>query len=868
MEKYDDPSTTVDERKLEDDDSGGGSGGVGRGTVIIAALIALALAWPMAIGFALAFAAGWSLYRYARWRRSMVASVVVPLALITGLIVMSTASRFPGAFAVAIAGARFDWSAMFGVIVGLTMGLMAPMLAAGAFLGLVGSLVAVFVSVASMRAYPYKVVVRGQSWQYHFRFRKTLLETIRARRLLRDLKAGKYVAYGDPSLNPLGIEEEPIGYQPDPVAIHADRVVTRTEDEAITHTTVTGGTGSGKSTTLKELVLHDMNVGKTVFFIDCKNDPHMACSLAHMARTHGYEFYHFSVSDDYRVRDNPLGPATYDPLAHGGVSIKANMMLGVREWDSSSAVYRENAEAYLTKLFRIIDTSISLGILDRIDAIDTSQGYFSIFTQMLDPVIFNAVIVEMNNDERAKDIRTMASEINALVSPSNRSRQADNTKHAQTEYKNTMSGLMSSEYGRWLKRGGSVNGRNIDVFKIASKPKQLVLFSLEASNPGDRGTSIGSMICNDLTNMTASRELAGQTNPIGIYIDEFQSLPPTCVTSMVNKARSANAAIVLAFQSMSQLTASTGSDAYITALINTCSNFLFHAGSDYDVGLTAAKIIGTHPVPKYSIQKHNDSAPFSRNFTNNRNPNVSQTEDQEWILDPSEFTNLSAPLPSKGRFKSEAILIRKKSGDPIDAKATGPTAHKVSVIAPSEAFTEYYDATMPPMDIDTPVAGARAATPSSPAVAGESHQSPTTGGDAHEPSAPVSAVNEPKPIAARRRAEPSPMTAGPSPRPVVEPTSAAPQTTVPGDRERPGDGAAGTARVATRRRRFHQHADAPLAPPVIPEPIERELTPASASPAPKPVAKPLKAPAPTPVDDVKPARRRPMLDDDVFSFDE
>jgi hypothetical protein len=91
---------------------------------------------------------------------------------------------------------------------------------------------------------------------------------------------------------------------------------------------------------------------------------------------------------------------------------------------------------------------------------------------------------------------------------------------------------------------------------------------------------------------------------------------------------------------------------------------------------------------------------------------------------------------------------------------------------------------------------------------------------------------------------------------------------VAGDRERPGDGAAGTARVATRRRRFHQHADAPLAPPVIPEPIERELTPASASPAPKPVAKPLKAPAPTPVDDVKPARRRPMLDDDVFSFDE
>jgi hypothetical protein len=167
------------------------------------------------------------------------------------------------------------------------------------------------------------------------------------------------------------------------------------------------------------------------------------------------------------------------------------------------------------------------------------------------------------------------------------------------------------------------------------------------------------------------------------------------------------------------------------------------------------------------------------------------------------------------------------------------------------------------MDIDTPVAGAHAATPPSPAVAGESHQSPTTGG-AHEPSAPVSAANEPKPIAARRRAEPSPRTAGPSPRPVIEPTSATPQTTVAGDRERPGDGAAGTARVATRRRRFHQHADAPLAPPVIPEPTVRE----PAQTVPTPIAKPAKAPSPTPVDDVKPARRRPMLDDDVFSFDE
>lgn len=858
MEKYDDPSTTVDERKLDDDETGGGSGGAGRGTVIIAALIALALAWPMAVGFAVAFAAVWSLYRFARWRRSMVALVAVPVAAVA--LTIAFRIHVGPVWSAATDGLRFSWSSIIGATVSLTTGLMAPMIACGVALGSLAALIAVVVSVATMRRYPYKVVVRGQSWQYHFRFRKTLLETIRARRLLRDLKAGKYVAYGDPRLNPMGIEEEPIGYQPDPVAIHADRVVTRTEDEAITHTTVTGGTGSGKSTTLKELVLHDMNVGKTVFFIDCKNDPHMACSLAHMARTHGYEFYHFSVSDDYRVLDNPLGPATYDPLAHGGVSIKANMMLGVREWDSSSAVYRENAEAYLTKLFRIIDTSISLGILDRIDAIDTSQGYFSIFTQMLDPVIFNAVIVEMNNDERAKGIRTMASEINALVSPSNRSRQADNTKHAQTEYKNTMSGLMSSEYGRWLKRGGSVNGRNIDVFKIASKSKQIVLFSLEASNPGDRGTSIGSMICNDLTNMTASRELAGQTNPIGIYIDEFQSLPPTCVTSMVNKARSANAAIVLAFQSMSQLTASTGSDAYITSLINTCSNFVFHAGSDYDVGLIAAKIIGTHPVPKYSIQKHNDSAPFSWNFMNNRNPNVLQTEDQEWILDPSEFTKLAAPLPSKGRFKSEAILIRKKSGDPIDAKATGPTAHKVSVIAPREAFEEYYDPSIPPMDIDTPVAGAHAAPPASPSIVGEGHQPPEKADDAHEPSDPVSSVNEPKPIAVRRRAEPSPRTAGPSPRPVVEPIPPSPQTTVAGDRERP----AVPARVATHRRRFHQHADAPLAPPVIPEPTVRE----PAQTVPTTIAKPAKAPEPTPVDEVKPARRRPMLDDDVFSFDE
>lgn len=647
----------------------------------------------------------YSLFRFGRFRPSLIAaasavSTVIALVVIacTGGVdgamaslhaIDFTAGDAAGSQVMAFAAALYSFMSKVAFVIGPWLGLLLSV-----------------VQLRKMQKSPWLVVNEGLSpkWMYHFRFRLSPFEAWRAKREEQEIREDKLRPYGRRDLVPLGIEDEPLNEEKDPAKVRLKRVVCRAEDEVPKHTMVTGAAGSGKTVTLKSMMTRDIDNHKTIVVIDCKKDPEVAEFLSRRAHKAGCNFYHFSADLPYRIQGNPEGPSSYDPLASGSVSKKVDMMLGTREWDTAAAVYRDQAQAYLSKVFATIEAARKFGVLEQVPQLDTKQGEMWTFTQMLDRNVFNAVIVALNKVPEAGYIRQQASELNAQLSPAaGRTPEGKATQHAQAEYLSKMSGLMVQNYGRWLKGGdGSGSGKIIDIAKLTSEPGNVVLFSLDAAQQGDQGSLIGSMVCTDLANMTETRKNMGQDNPVAVYIDEFQSLPPECVKSMLQKARSAGVGLTLAFQSLDQVSATTGNDLYVKSLLDTCSNFIFHAGSNTATGEMASMIIGKQWVERYMISRRNETKLGAFNWTNNRDLQVGTQQTQEWKLDPSSLQQLAMPNKQNG-YTSEAIIIKKASSDPIDKGIVGAVSHKVRMVPPDCVLAEYFDPKSPPIDIDAPL---------------------------------------------------------------------------------------------------------------------------------------------------------------------
>lgn len=450
--------------------------------------------------------------------------------------------------------------------------------------------------------------------------------------------------------------------------------------------------------TMQNDIYHKMQQHQTVFIIDCKADPVFASKMAAWCDEMGANFYHFAptMGNEYRITQNPAGPAFYDPLSHGRAAEHTDMLISTREWDAASAVYKSNAQSMLSTVFAIMDE------MDKNDSslrgIDFTRGNMYTFYELIRNE--NNLTSAINTVPASSNTRLLADELETLIHATNRQREAQGVQNAMGEYKGFMRGLMSSDGKYMIYPGGSTNRKIIDIFKLASEPNNVVLFSISATKNTDIGAMVGSMICTDLTNMTAMRAISGQTNPVSIYVDEFQSLPPTSVKSMLEKARSAKIGITLAFQSLDQVTASSGSSAFINALLDTCGNFIFHAGANEATAQIMSQIVGKHWTNSYTIQRRNQQGMFEINFGNKRNANVMTAQVEKYIIEPSEFQHLSAPRKENG-FKSEAIVIKKASSDEVDYDVKGAVAHKVWMIPPSVIIADdYFDPNAPIMEFD------------------------------------------------------------------------------------------------------------------------------------------------------------------------
>lgn len=526
---------------------------------------------------------------------------------------------------------------------------------------LAGPVGLLFVSMQmhQIRTSPHLIHLSG-SWLYRFEHRRAPWDVWRRRRRIRQLHSG---ALSSPERAPLGLDEQ-----------NGDVVAYRYMSEAVRQTLITGAAGSGKSITMLSMILSDIKSHLPVVVVDFKRSSEFASKLAAWAAEEGCEFYHFVNGDGYDV-EGSKGQCTYDPLVSGGAG-KADMLLGMREYDDAAAVYKSTMRQLLQVLFAMFRSANR----QRAHSVDWGHGGIS---QVASSV--NGNLAELAAACEGTPIQVDAETIarQAMERTSNMARQV-------TELQGQMRTLLVSEYGPWLRP--SAESRNIDLYELTSRPGNVILFSLNADSEKDFSRYMGSLIMADLNAVSARRRNAGDQNQVNVYVDEFQAVPPTALTSLLEKSRQSHLAMTLASQSFEQIVSSAdrNGEAYLLGILDTSSNFVIHSGATEDSAERVAKILGKHMQTVYSQAKHNQSFLFSLNWKNRRKQTVQSREEERWVVEPKDFMRLSAPTKNNG-FRATAMLINKSSDDPLFRGHEGAMARKVWMIPDDRVTAQYHE---------------------------------------------------------------------------------------------------------------------------------------------------------------------------------
>lgn len=583
----------------------------------------------------------YSMLRYGRQRLSVIASLAAIVSVITIFVgsVLDAFTKFGSGIDAAL---NLDF----------TFGLFVPALIVVNIV--LGSILGVFLSwweIRSIKNSPHRLEISG-SWTYRFKYRKTPWEILLQKRLVKSLRKGEEFSE---ERAPLGLDEE------------HNSIAFRYSSESFKHTMITGAPGSGKTITLLSLILNDITSGASTVVIDFKRSPKLASKLARFARENGAEFYHFvnGEPDSYDIADNPRGQSFYDCLSSGSPTSRADMVLGMREYDTASAVYK----AAMQQLLQVVFAALAQADRSKAPSIDwRSGGIYQL-----------ASVVRGNNLQELASACEGTKIERDIVEVYEASKGKTQIRHALDELQGQMRTIIASEYGQWMKTSGT--DRDINLFELTSKPGNVILFSLNSDSEKEFAQYVGSMIMADLTAVSARRRNMSKTNPLRVYVDEFQAVNPDSVKSLLEKSRESRMAITLAQQSFEQVITSSerNGEAYLGSLLDTCSNFIIHAGATEDSAVKLSKILGKHWVPVYRASNDHEGFFLSLNWKNRRHKKVTSSEEERWIFGPSKFMKLQSPDLSNS-FKSTAVIVNKTSVDPKFASKKGAVAREVWMI--------------------------------------------------------------------------------------------------------------------------------------------------------------------------------------------
>jgi hypothetical protein len=458
--------------------------------------------------------------------------------------------------------------------------------------------------------------------------------------------------------------------------------------------------------TMQTLIHGDIINHVPTIIIDMKRSPEFASKVATWTKQYGGEFYHFVNGNekDYDIIDSPRRQCYYDPLAGGTATSIADMLLGMREYDQASAVYRANMQQLLQVLMTALFSGKNEGwgydpyveqeetgnnsVVKHLEDLKTSIDYDNTWL-----LTIASALTKGSESQIARVAKGDPAfpEINDVVEQLT-DRQRNGITHAAEELRGQLRTIIASEYGRWLRspaRGDE--NRAINLYELSKTPGNVIMFSLNSDSEPDFASLMGALILSDITNVSAKRRNSQADNFVSIYIDEFQAVNPESVTSLLEKARESRMGLTLAQQSFEQIVSSSkqNGESYLLSVLDTCSNFITHSGSTQDSAERLSKILGKHWETVYRVSNRNKSFFMSFNWANRRESIVQTAQEEKWVYEPREFMNLSSPT-RLNNFKSTAILINKSCDDPNYNTTEGAVARKVWVLTPKEILATYY----------------------------------------------------------------------------------------------------------------------------------------------------------------------------------
>ena len=530
-----------------------------------------------------------------------------------------------------------------------------------------------------------------KGWAYNFEYKKTPYELYKRKQNIKSLKEGNEYAYDSA---PLGILVDKVFMESNDAGdvkyFDKERIVRSYYTERCGHTAATGQTGAGKTYTMLQLMRNDIEAGNPVFAIDFKKGTEYPYYLAKWAKEHGRQFYHFTAGKP-GTYNNPFcdNQASYDPLATGTATSKADMMLNLRQWDGASEVYKKRTKDILESIFYLLEN------VDREKTkqyINWHEGGLSQFVSALQLKNLYALIeqfkIEVTDKEHAGikvsggDKRRLSALL-GLYEELNSPQGKGLLEQINGLVSNCRTLIMSS-YGDWLAKGETPY--HINLFEFAtSEEAPVVLFSFNPQEESDFAKYMGSIILSDLSRTSAYKNAQGNKDLVGVYLDEFQILDPATVADLLEKARSSKMYILLSLQSLEQIVKSSSANgtAVRDSIVDTIQNFIIHKGSGQNTAEELAKIIGQANMKKYVESGQRNSSLFQLNWRNSRNSRVNTQVEPDWIVSPSKFQNLSAPV-KENNYTSTAYYITKACAEKEFASMERAVARKVQIIVDEE----------------------------------------------------------------------------------------------------------------------------------------------------------------------------------------
>ncbi|OGT50848.1 MAG: hypothetical protein A3F17_09275 [Gammaproteobacteria bacterium RIFCSPHIGHO2_12_FULL_41_15] len=385
--------------------------------------------------------------------------------------------------------------------------------------------------------------------------------------------------------------------------------VTLTDQDANLHTLAIGTTGSGKTTTVCNIIESAICRQLPVFYVDGKGDLTLANQMKSFAERQQRPFYLFSMIGD---------SVHYNPLASGGITSKKDRIIELREWSEDH--YRKIAEGYLQTVFSILHTcGQSIDLMTLAKYLDSGALYDLV---------------------RNRHDRTLVEKIEKI----------EVNRHQISSLIAEIENIAESEIGHLF----DCQSGNVLTLQKALEEKAVVYFCLQPLAFPAYAESLGKLIINDLKALAAAQLENQQKQKLFVIFDEFSVFAGEQIIHLINQGRSAGIHAILSTQSLSDI-AQKGGDALVGQIVSNCNNFIIQRQNFPQDAEQLANIIGTLDTLQITsqvvIQKGSTGAGSVR-------------KTKEFIVHPDEIKRLKkgeGVMVNKQQFQVRGAWFRKSS---------------------------------------------------------------------------------------------------------------------------------------------------------------------------------------------------------------